>query len=124
MRLQIPHGWTISDNKFYDIDAIVDDNGNIVNWDEGFTEDVLWIQENIFKDSEFETPKVDCFDIDLSYLKGYYLAKLKFTTKTETHEIDTIKSIDRFEIRNKIESWLINISNNYHEFKSKMREIY
>ena len=119
MRLQIPNNWTVSDNKFYDTDPVVDKDGNIVNWHEGFTEDVLWIQETIFRNEKFETPQFDCFDVDLSYLSGHYVAKLRYTSQTETHEIDLLKSKDRTEIRNKIETWLKDISDNHADYKKK-----
>ena len=121
MKLEIPRGWTISDNKFYDTLPSIDKDGHITNWHEGFSEDVLWIQETVFTNNKFEIPQTECFDIDLSFLAGQYVAKLRYTSQTETHDIEVIISKDRFEVRDKIETWLRDISNNYKDFKNNMQ---
>ena len=124
MRLRIPNNWTVSDNKFYDADPIIEDDGSISNWYEGFCEDVLWIQESTFTDGKFISPQSNCFDIDLSFLNGQYVAKLRYMSKNESHDIDILESPDRTIIRDKIESWLNYINENYKSFRDKMQTLY
>lgn len=124
MRLKIPNNWTVSDNKFYDVDPIFDNEGHITNWHEGFCEDVLWIQESKFTNGKYISPDINCIDIDISYLTGQYVARLKYTSKTESHEVDILESTDRIKIRDKIENWLKDINENYKTFKDKMQTLY
>lgn len=124
MRLKIPNSWTVSDNKFYDVDPIYDANGHITNWYEEFLEDVLWIQESKFIDGKFISPNTNCINIDISYLSGKYVAKLKYTSTRESHVIDVLESTDRIKIGYKIEHWLADITENYTTFKDKMQTRY
>lgn len=106
MRLRVPPGWAVSDNKFYDTDPEYDEEGLITNWHEGFMEDVLWIQEIRYSDGRYQAPDTGCFHIDLSWRSGTYIAKLLHVTKTEDQPDVVFESTDRFEIRDKIEFWL------------------
>lgn len=124
MRLKIPHNWKVTDNKFYDVDPIFDNDGHIINWHEGFCEDVLWIQESKFTDGKYLSPDTNCIDIDISYLSGQYVAKHKYTSKTSSSVIDILESTDRIKIRDKIETWLMDINENYKTFKEKMMTLY
>lgn len=121
VRLQIPNNWTVSDNKFYDVDPSYDANGQIINWHEGFSDDVLWIQQSFFSGGKYQSPTNYCFDIELSWASNQYLARLKYTNNKSSYTIEKIESHDRNQIRDKIEFWLINISNNLKKYRERYR---
>lgn len=118
LRLQIPGNWTVSHNNFYDVDPIYDDKGNIENWYHGFTQDVLWIQQCFLNNGIYSTPQSHCFDIDITY-SGLYVARLLYTNNKSANEIDCFESADRLQIRDKIETWLIDISKNPGDYKKR-----
>ncbi len=127
MRLKIPRGWAILDNKFYDTDPIAEEGSkSISNWHEGFVEDVLWIKEcQINENKEYETPKLNYFDIDISWLpdssiEGKYYATLSWCELENIIEIEKLESKDRIEIRNKIEFWMSDIKGFNSVYKAKL----
>jgi hypothetical protein len=116
LRLRIPRGWVVLDNKLYDTDPKSDDGSSfITNWDEGFVEDVLWITECQFTESgKYEVPNLNRFDIGISWLPdsnidGKYYAKLSWMAEDEMTDIEKFESKDRHQIRDKIEFWMIDI---------------
>jgi hypothetical protein len=124
VRLQIPNNWTVSDNKFYDVDPIYDKDGHITNWHEGFSEDVLWIQQSFFKDGVYQSPTTHCFDVDISFRSRQYVATLKYTNNKSSYEIDRLESADRNQIRVKIEFWLTDISSDISNYKDRFKKQY
>lgn len=108
MRMQVPMNWSVCDNKFYDVDPVVDADGFIENWSLGFIEDVLWIREHQHC-STF--PDYNYFSIDLGWYpdsssNGAYMAKLHWNAEDKMHLSDSFSSKDRFEIREKLEYWM------------------
>jgi len=124
VRLQIPRGWTISDNKFYDVDPVFDSDGMITNWHEGFTEDVLWIQQNVFSNGRFETPTSHCIDIIMSFLQKEYVLKLMYTSADAQYEVEKLHSKDRMLVRDTLEDWLLDITEEPLGYISRMKEVY
>lgn len=127
LRLRIPKGWVILDNKLYDTEPLTDGDGSaITNWDEGFVEDVLWIQESsIGKDGQYEIPKRNHFNIDISWLpdsdiKGQYHARLSWCADDVMVDIEKFSSKDRLLIRDKIELWMSDVKLNYSMYKNKV----
>jgi len=130
MRLRIPMGWTISYNRLFDANPIEDDDGSgwVTNWFEGFTEDVLWIQECKYDGKKYSAPKSHSFHIDISWLpgnsiSGQYYAKLQWCSDDELINVAQIDSQNRFEIRDKLEFWMSDISENYPEWREKMLKL-
>ena len=124
MRLSIPKGWAILDNKFFDTEPFPEEHSELIsNWYEGFIEDVLWIQETLVTDNgEFEIPKINHFHIDISWLpdssiKGEYYATLSWCSPEELIDLESLTSKNRFEIRDKIEFWMADIKENYPKYK-------
>jgi hypothetical protein len=125
MRLKVPRGWAVLDNKFYDTDPIPGEapDSFIENWDEGFIEDVMWIQEAIISDSgHFRLPETDHFNIDISWrpdsrMEGQYYASLAWSGNNELRNIALFESKDRFAIRDKIEFWMEDVKRNYNTYK-------
>lgn len=116
----------VLDNKLYDTDPLTEgDSSFITNWDEGFVEDVLWIQESsISPEGQYEIPKQNHFNIDISWLPdssidGQYHAKLSWCDEDEMIDIEKLESKDRLEIRDKIEFWMSDIKLNYSLYKGK-----
>jgi len=122
MRFRMPAGWTIGFNHFYEVDPMYRDDGSIVNWYEGFVEDVLWIRECRFINGEHRCPKRECMSIDLHWSIGHYTATLEYTSGTGTNCVEYFNSSDRLLIRDKIEFWLADISARHQEFMAEMRE--
>lgn len=120
--LRIPKGWAVLDNKFYDVDPKLDEDGFIINWEEGFMDDVLWITECKLLDSgKMGMPESNCFSIDLGWypestIKGGYSVSL-FLDSKDRIEIDSYSNQNRFLIKDKIEFWMKDISENYSEYK-------
>ena len=126
LRLRIPKGWVVLDNKLYDTEPLTEgNNSSITNWDEGFVEDVLWIQESsISEGGQYEIPKQNHFNIDISWLpdsniNGQYHATLSWCDEDEMIDIEKFKSKDRHEVRDKIEFWMSDVKLNYSLYKSK-----
>jgi hypothetical protein len=126
LRLRIPKGWVVLDNKLYDTEPLTAGHSNsITNWDEGFVEDVLWIQESrINQDGHYEIPKLNHFNIDISWLPdcdihGQYHATLSWCGEDGMIDIEKFKNRDRHEIRQKIEFWMSEIKLNNSLYKSK-----
>ncbi len=126
MRLKIPKGWVILDNKFHDTEPELDlETGLIKNWNEGFTEDALWIQEySLSNDGKFKMSEYNYYNIDISWISqentiGEYFAKLSWISLDEMIEVESLSSQNRFEIRNIIEQWMENISENFKEMHNK-----
>jgi hypothetical protein len=123
MRFRIPGGWAVSgSNHFYDVDPVFREDGSIINWHEGFVEDVLWIQECRFINGKFQCPETECLCIDLHWSDGHYTATLAYCAPTRLYTVEFLSSPDRFQIRDKVESWLADISARHHEFMAEMRE--
>lgn len=102
------------------------DNSSITNWDEGFVEDFLWIQESsINRNGQYEIPKQYHFNIDISWLPdsnihGQYHATLSWCDIDEMIDIEKFKSKNQHEIRDKIEYWMRDVKRNYSLYKSKV----
>lgn len=122
MRFRLPAGWTIGFNHFYDVDPIYRDDGWIINWYEGFVEDVLWIQECRFMEGETRCPERDCVQIDIHWSDGHYTATLSYVSAEGLNHVEHLSSSDRYQIRDKIESWLAEISGRHQAFMAEMRE--
>jgi hypothetical protein len=113
LRIRIPQGWAVLDNKFCDVAPEIDGDSDFIrNWNEGFTEDVLWMQE-CHSDAYggYRFPKHPFFSIDLSWLpdsriNGSYYAKLSRCEGEDTIEVELFESTNRFEVRTRIEFWL------------------
>jgi hypothetical protein len=126
LRLRIPKGWVVLDNKFYDTEPSTEgDSISITNWEEGFVEDVLWIQESsITQDGQYEIPNRNHFNIDISWLPdssihGQYNATLSWSDEDEMIGIEKFKSKDRHEIRDKIEFWMSDVKLNYSLYRRR-----
>jgi hypothetical protein len=122
MRFRMPAGWTIGFNHFYDVDPIYQDDGSIINWYEGFVEDVLWIQECRFINGEHRCPERECMQIDIHWSAGHYTATLMYISASGLNHVEHLSSSDRNQIRDKIEFWLADISARHQEFLAEMRE--
>jgi hypothetical protein len=127
MRLRVPRGWAVMDNKFYDVSPVpaTHSDSHIDNWDEGFIEDTLWIQECIFTGvgSGYTLPEFNCFHIDLGWypdsrIEGQYQARLKWCSDDELRCVDVFENKDRFEVRDKIEFWMEDVKLHYERYKS------
>lgn len=127
MCLSIPKGWAIADNKFYDCDPVTDNNDkSIVNWQDGFIEDVLWIFE-----IDLVTlcrPENNFFDIYLGWFPDssadgcYKLELLWLDDNGESHVIENIQSKERFIIRDKLEEWLYYYNKWWFKDKFKLKK--
>jgi len=113
MRIRVPQGWAVLDNKFYDVTPEIDGESDFIrNWSEGFIEDVLWIQEcRSDTHGGYRLPKYPFFSIDLSWLpdsriNGNYYAKLSRCEGEDTIEVELFESTSRLEVRTRIEFWL------------------
>ena len=129
LRLRMPRGWVVLDNKLYDTDPKVADGSNfITNWEHGFVEDVLWIQEcMINSQGEYVIPKINHFNIDVSWLPdsnidGKYFAKLNWMAEDEMYNIESFESMDRKQIRSKIEFWMKDIKSYDSVFKTRIKK--
>ena len=120
MRFRIPPNWTFGFNHFYDVDPIFRDDGSIINWYEGFVEDVLWIQECRFINGEHRCPERECMQIDIHWLSGHYTATLTYVSAEGANCVEYLNSSDRFQIRDKVEFWLADISERHQEFMAEM----
>jgi len=125
MRLKVPRGWAVLDNKFYDTEPIPSEGSDpfIENWDEGFIEDVMWIQEAVISDSGHSIlPETNYFNIDISWrpdsrIEGQYYASLAWCSDNELRNIVLFESKNRFDIRDKIEFWMEDVKRNYSTYK-------
>lgn len=120
MRFRIPPNWTFGFNHFYDVDPLFRDDGSIINWYEGFVEDVMWIQECRFIDGEHRCPTRECMSIDIHWSSGHYTATLTYVSAEGANCVEYLNSSDRFQIRDKVESWLADISERHQEFIAEM----
>jgi hypothetical protein len=120
MRFRIPPNWTFGFNHFYDVDPIFRDDGSIINWYEGFVEDVLWIQECRFINGEHRCPERECMQVDIHWSSGHYTATLTYVSAEGANCVEYLNSSDRFQIRDKVESWLADISERHQEFMAEM----
>jgi hypothetical protein len=125
LRVCIPRGWAVLDNKFYDIEPEVDgDSDFISNWHEGFVEDVLWIQEcRVNANGGYKLPEYPFFSIDLSWLpdsriNGSYYAKLSRCKEDDTTEVESFISTSRFEVRAKIELWMDDLQRSNSKYRT------
>jgi hypothetical protein len=110
LRIRIPQGWAVLDNKFYDSVPEIDGESDFIrNWNEGFIEDVLWMQECRYDaNGGYRLPENSLFSIDLSWLpdsrvNGSYYAKLMRCEGEDTIEVESFESTNRFEVRTRIE---------------------
>jgi len=131
MQLSIPRGWAIGDNKFHDVDPIKSnepDSNFIDNSLLGFIEDTLWLFEWKWEldqdgNAQMVIPKTNSYSIDLGWypganFTGEYCARL-FWNGSEWLEVDTVSSRSRYEIRDKVEQWMEEITVNYKEAHSR-----
>jgi hypothetical protein len=128
LRICIPQGWVVLDNKFYDVEPEADEDGDFIrNWHEGFVEDVLWIQEcRTDAQGGYRLPEHLFFSIDLSWLPdsridGSYYAKLSRCEGEDTIEIELFESTNRFEVRARIEFWLNNLQHPNSAYRTDAR---
>ena len=127
--LKIPNGWAVRDNKFYDTEPKFDKDGFIENWHEGFIDDVLLISEcKLLDNGMYGEPQSDYFIIDISWLpestiEGNYVAKLTWYSDDEWNNIESISSKNRYLIKEKIEFWMMDILQNYHEYQERMIQL-
>jgi hypothetical protein len=129
LRLRIPRGWAVLDNKLYDTDPKVEKSTNfIINWHEGFIEDVMWIKEcSVNNEGKFEIANNKYFNIDISWLPdsdstGQYYANLSWHELDNMVEIEKFESKNRFEVRDRIEFWMNDIKGSnsiYHDKVNK-----
>lgn len=127
IRMSIPRGWAVLDNKFYDVDSqMTDDSDFIINWYEGFIEDVLWIQETqLTEKGKFVIPETNHFNLDIGWypdsrIDGEYCATLSWCSTQELIGLETFRSKNRFEIRDKIEFWMGDINENRRLYLNKI----
>jgi hypothetical protein len=127
LRLRIPRGWVVLENKLYDTDPKADEtSSSIINWDEGFVEDVLWIQECQATDNgEYGVSKINHFNIDISWLPdsnmdGKYYATLSWMAIDEMTDIEKFESKDRHQIREKIEFWMTDIKSFESDYRTRI----
>ncbi|WP_018344243.1 hypothetical protein [Cytophaga aurantiaca] len=127
LRIGIPYGWVVLDNKLYDSDPQADFGRSFINnWYEGFTDDVLWIQECLVNEQgEYAIPKTNHFNIDISWLpgndiNGKYYAKLSWMAIDEMFEIEKFDCANRFEIRDRIEYWMMDIKSFDSKYKTRV----
>lgn len=128
LRLRIPRGWVVLDNKLHDTDPQVREGSSfITNWYEGFIEDVVWIQECLpTNHGEYEVPKRNCFSIDVSWrpdsnVDGKYYATLSWVAEDEMIDIEKFESKDRHAIRKKIEFWMMDIKSFESVYRSRIK---
>jgi hypothetical protein len=129
MRLMIPRGWVVLDNKLYDTEPLTDGKDTfITNAFEGFIEDVLWIQETIInQEGHYDIPAYNHFTIGINWLPdskidGQYYAKLHWCGEEEMEEVETLETKDRFQIRDRIEYWMAEIkgwNSAYQKWRTK-----
>lgn len=129
MRLRIPRGWIVFDNKLHDVEPVTEESSDLIrNWHEGFTEDVLWIQEYCINDKgQYAIPEKYFYSIDVSWLSdgnknGQYYAKLHWGSVDGYDDVELFASKNRFEIRDKIEFWMNDITDNYFERHNRMEK--
>jgi hypothetical protein len=129
LRIRIPGGWVVLDNKLYDADPQTDAGSIFINnWSEGFVEDVLWIQECLVNEQgAYEIPKINHFNIDIIWLPessihGKYHAKLSWIEVDQMVEVEKFESADRLQIRDKIEFWMMDIKSFDSAYRIKTRK--
>ncbi len=127
MKIKIPRGWAVLDNKFYDTNPLVDEGSDFINnWYEGFIEDVLWIKEcSVTQDGKFEIPDKNHFYIDITWfpdsrINGQYYATLFWMALDEVTEIEYFESKDRFQVCKKIEFWIEDIKSFNSEYQKRI----
>lgn len=128
LRLRIPAGWVVMDNKLHDTDPLTDENDTfILNAFDGFIEDVLWIQESaINAEGRYDIPQHNHFSICISWrpdsrIEGQYYAKLSWCGGDEMFDVEKYESKNRYQIRDKIEFWMSDAKLNHSEYKTKAR---
>jgi hypothetical protein len=129
LRIMIPRGWVVLDNKLHDTDPETDSGSTFINNAfEGFIEDVLWIQECLVNEQgSYGIPKLNYFSIDISWLpdsniNGRYYAKLSWMEVDEMFDVEKFESTDRFQIRDKIEFWMMDIKSVDSAYRTKTRK--
>ncbi|KRE23698.1 hypothetical protein [Paenibacillus sp. Soil522] len=115
MRIKIPNGYAIINNKFHDVDPIQAEEKDdlLSNW-EYFTEDIMHIQKLENVNGRYVIPESNARIIDLGWypdssINGEYRLVL---VDEDWNELKTKQSKDRFEIRDTIEIWLRELNNN------------
>lgn len=104
--LQIPSGWSIVKNAFYNIEP-----SNELMPDHYFSEDMLFIKREVMP------PREDQFIISLDWLpenslEGNYI--LVVAVKNFEHVLKSFESRDRYEIQHKLNQWLQLLSEAIH----------
>ncbi|MGO4185835.1 hypothetical protein AB4Z17_32380 [Paenibacillus sp. TAF43_2] len=118
MRIKVPAGYAIIYNKFHDVDPILAEKEEdfLSNW-HYFTEDIMQIHKLKNRDGRYIIPESDTTIIDLGWypdssLKGEYkLILVHIDVDKYWNEIKTMRSKNRFEIRDTIEIWLRELNN-------------
>lgn len=100
MKLALPLGWAILDNKFEDEDPIIVD-GELVNW-HCFVEDLLWIQQVSMDPNDPRQLRYGDYSIDLGWYpdsdpEGSY--RLVVLWKGWDNLLLDHRTRDRFEIQ-------------------------
>ncbi|NLR95026.1 hypothetical protein [Flammeovirga agarivorans] len=123
MGIQMPMGWAMLDNKFFDVDPIEDEDGEFIkNWHEGFIEDVLWIDEVKLENGKYNIVEKNFFSIDLGWypdmsIDGKYTLTLKWISNDGiVHDIDIFRNRDRYKIRKQLHHWLNDVKKNYKKY--------
>jgi hypothetical protein len=117
MPLQIPSGWIVVKNIFYDVDSVVQDS--VLEDPDIFTEDLLFLQRNVGPERE------DQFMIDLGWVpprnaSGTYRAVI--IIESWENVIKEFESRDRNEIQRVLNQWLDVLSCNFN-VEDALREL-
>jgi len=129
LRIRVPQGWAVLDNKFYDAIPEIDGESDFIrNWHEGFIEDALWLQECHADTHEgYRLPRHSFFSIALSWLpdsniNGSYYAKLSRCEGDDITEVALFESTNRFEVRTRIELWLNDLQQPDSAYRPDVRQ--
>ena len=117
MSLQIPSGWIVVKNIFYDVESVVQDG--VLEDPDIFTEDLLFLQRNVGPERE------DQFMIDLGWVpprnaSGTYRAVI--IIESWENVIKEFESRDRNEIQRVLNQWLDVLSCNFN-VEDALREL-
>ncbi|BFH68977.1 MAG: hypothetical protein E6230_27125 [Paenibacillus dendritiformis] len=112
MPLRIPQGFAVGYNKFYDADPeMAEDSDMLGNWTY-FTEDLLQIDKMALHQGRWEIPSEDKCIIDLGwYPDSSREGQYRLVIANEEWEIyKQFSSRDRHDIRDTLEAWLMELS--------------
>ena len=117
MSLQIPSGWIVVKNIFYEVDSTIQDG--VLKDPDVFTEDLLFLQRNVSPERD------DQFIIDLGWVpprnvNGTYRAVILI--ESWENVIKEFESRDRNEIQRVLNQWLDVLSCNFN-VEDALREL-